>query len=93
MKKVYALLILSIAFCNVSAQIRTVISGKIIHPKSKIIKLSYYDVEQKFYSSKLDEKGNFKIVFFTNSAREYTLEHGNETTSAFLFSGDSVNVK
>jgi peroxiredoxin len=93
MKKAYSLLILSIAFCNVFGQIRTVVSGKIIHSKNKSVKLSYYDIEQKFYSAKLDEKGNFKIVFFANKAKEYTLEHGNETTAAFLFAGDSVNVK
>jgi len=72
MKKAYSLLILSIAFCNVFGQIRTVVSGKIIHSKNKSVKLSYYDIEQKFYSAKLDEKGNFKIVFFANKAKEYT---------------------
>jgi peroxiredoxin len=74
------------------SQMRTVVSGKIINPKSKIVTITYWDMEQKTFTGKLNEKGIFKMVLFLKKAGSYDLNHGDERTTMYLTPNDSIYV-
>jgi hypothetical protein len=72
------------------AQTRTVVCGKITHPKGAIVKLSYWDGDMHTQTASLDKGGNFKIVTRIAKPIAHDIEHGEEVTHAFLSSGDSI---
>lgn len=72
------------------AQTRTVVCGKITHPKGSIVKLSYWDGDMHTQTASLDKGGNFKIVTRIAKPIAHDIEHGEEVTHAFLSPGDSI---
>jgi thiol-disulfide isomerase/thioredoxin len=73
-----------------SAQIHTVVCGKITNPKGSIVKLSCWDGEMRVQTTSLNKNGYFKIVTRLTKPIAHDIEHGEEVTHVFLSPGDSI---
>lgn len=86
-----------LAFCNLSAQTRTVITGQITNPKSQAVSLSYpdypllFNYEQSSFEAPLNESGSFKLSLNLVYPVKAALKNGEEYTALFIEPGDSIN--
>jgi thiol-disulfide isomerase/thioredoxin len=85
------LLILFSLFCFV-VNGQTTINGKIKNPKGKVVKLSYWNGDSKLTESVLAKDGSFHLEVLTIKPGQFALEHGDESTTLFLYPGDSLYV-
>ncbi len=94
MKKYYFIFLSILLLINtpIFSQIRTIVRGKITNPKNKLISITYWDIVEKTFNGKLNEKGEFKIVLFIKTAGSYNLNHGDERTTMFINPNDSIYV-
>lgn len=94
----FSVILVLLSFCVFSsAQKQVRISGRILHPKDKIVYVKYYTDyltydEVVADSARLDKKGNFTMNFPWSSPYPATFYSGNEITEMYLVPGDDLHL-